>query len=112
MEITNFVRIKALGWFKNLTHEKRYELFFKHYKKLTGFTSDEIVIIWRRETGGEWSNDKTTYIYEIIAKYEKGLLQQIELKKQTPLSQCFQHQLLDQNIAFFNEMIEDLKKLI
>lgn len=56
MKITNDVRIKALYWFKNLGLVKRSELGLKHYNKVNGYKADEVVIIWRRETGGEWSN--------------------------------------------------------
>lgn len=56
MGITNEIRIKALKWFKDLSLEKRAELSLKHYNKVIGFTSDEIVIIWRRATGGEWKD--------------------------------------------------------
>jgi hypothetical protein len=46
----------------------------------------------------------------LISKYNNAKRQQEDLKKETPLIYAAQHQLLDQNINIFNEIIEDLQK--
>jgi len=56
MEITNDIRIKALKWFTDLGPVERTKLLMKHYNKVIEFTADEVVIIWRRTTGGEWKD--------------------------------------------------------
>ena len=56
LEITNEIKIKALKWFKKIGLEESAALGLKHYNKISGFTADEVVIIWRRTTGGEWAN--------------------------------------------------------
>ena len=56
MRIINKNRIKALRWFNKISPIERFELSIKHYNKPNGLTADEIVIIWRRTTGGEWAN--------------------------------------------------------
>jgi hypothetical protein len=58
MEITDEVRIKALRWFKDLDVVTRTILSVKNYNQLdcTKLSADNIVIIWRRKTGGEWRN--------------------------------------------------------
>lgn len=48
----------------------------------------------------------------LISKYIKVKKQQEDFIKKTPLTNVVQHQLLDQNIHIFNEIIDDLNNLI
>lgn len=53
----------------------------------------------------------STYLEMLIDKYETALRYQREFQKVTPSDQVAQHQLLDQNVAIFREVVEDLKEL-
>lgn len=59
----------------------------------------------------ELVNSSKYPIEMLILKYGNAKKQQESMKKETPLTDPVQHQLLDQNIHIFKEIIEDLRKL-
>lgn len=50
-------------------------------------------------------------VKQLELKYLKARDQQIELKRETPLNNAVQHQLLDQNIHIFDGVLKDLKSI-
>jgi hypothetical protein len=47
-------RFDALKWWNNFSDKEKLEISLKHYDALD-LNVEEIIIAWRRTTGGEWA---------------------------------------------------------
>ncbi len=58
INITDKARAAAYEWWNNFSDEEKLEKSLRHFNTLDS-SRNQICIIWRRSTGGEWADDWT-----------------------------------------------------